>query len=209
LIGLRQNPSTANGGRRARQGVRSMRLNSADQGDPVFPSRPVVCLPGAAPGCLASGTGTAYTVAVDMPKQPVSGPVLLFDGECGLCNRVVRFLLRIDKGGQLRFSPLQGPLAQAYLKSHNLPTEDFSTIVFVPDWAQRDRPDFRLSADGIAAALRVCGGWGRILGAVIDIAPSRFSDICYKFIARVRYRIFGPWRACPLPKPEWAKRFID
>jgi predicted DCC family thiol-disulfide oxidoreductase YuxK len=144
-----------------------------------------------------------------MPKQPVSGPVLLFDGECGLCNRVVRFLLRMDRRGRLWFSPLQGPLGQAYLKAHGLPTQDFSTIVFVPDWAKRDRPEFRLSADGIAAALLACGGWGSFFGRVVAFAPRRCSESSYKFIARLRHRMFGPWRDCPLPKPEWAKRFID
>ena len=146
---------------------------------------------------------------MDISRQPIPGPVLLYDGECGLCNRVVRFLLRIDKMGRLRFARLQGPLGQDYLKAHGLPTQDFSTIVFVPDWAKRDRPDFQLSADGIVSALRACGGWGGFLGGIVGFLPSRFNKACYKFVARLRYRVFGPWRACPLPNAEWAKRFID
>ena len=38
--------------------------------------------------------------------------LVFFDGVCGLCNRSVNFLLRIDrKRDQLRFAPLQSQLA--------------------------------------------------------------------------------------------------
>jgi len=158
---------------------------------------------------LAGRAGTGFAVPVSAQQKPASDPVLLYDGECGLCNRVVRLMLRVDRKGRLRFSPLQGPSGQAYLKAVGLPTEDFSTIVFVPDWAQRDRPEFQLRTEGIVAALRACGGWGTLIGGMVALAPSRWSDRCYDLISRLRFRIFGPWRACPLPKAEWAKRFID
>ena len=138
-----------------------------------------------------------------------SQPVLLFDGECGLCNRVVRLLLRLDRTGRLFFAPLQGPAAQAYLLAQGLPTRDFSTIVYVPDWRRRDRRDFLLRTDGIVAALRTCGGMGRFLGAALSVVPTACRDAGYKIVARWRYRIFGPWRACPLPKPEWNARFLE
>ena len=56
---------------------------------------------------------------------------MLFDGECGLCDRVVRLLLRLDRRGRLRFASLQGPEGQAYLRAQGLLTRDFSTLVFV------------------------------------------------------------------------------
>lgn len=144
-------------------------------------------------------------------------PVLLFDGECGLCNRVVRLLLRLDRRGRLRFAPLQGPAAQGFLRAHGLPTGDFSTLVFVPDWthstnsgqAPREDPEFLLRTDGAIAALRACGGAGRWLAAVLAIVPRSLRDAGYKFVARVRYRIFGPWKARPLPRPEWVARFLE
>ena len=137
-----------------------------------------------------------------------AGPVLLYDGTCGLCNRVVRLLLRLDRRGDLRFTPLQGPAAQDYLRAHALPTEDFSTLVFVPDWARRERPDFRLRTDGVIAALRAAGGLGAGAAAVLGLCPAPLRDAAYRFVARWRYRIFGPWRECPLPRPEWRRRFF-
>jgi predicted DCC family thiol-disulfide oxidoreductase YuxK len=171
--------------------------------------RPAIKSPGAKPRRLAVEAEPELGAPVSTQKEPLSGPVLLFDGECGLCNRLVRLLLRMDGKGRLRFSSLEGPSGQAYLIAHGLPAQDFSTIVFVPDWAARDRPDFQLRTDGVAAALRACGGCGSVLGWMIAIVPRHYSDGCYRFIARLRHRAFGPRRACPLPKPEWATRFID
>lgn len=134
--------------------------------------------------------------------------MLFFDGECGLCQRVVRLLLRLDRAGALRYAPLQGPTAQAYLRRHGLPTEDFDTIVFVPDWEQRDRADFLLRTDGVVGALRACGPGGRTLATLVVPWPRRWRDAVYRFIGHTRYRIFGPWRPRPLPRPEWQARFL-
>ena len=137
-----------------------------------------------------------------------SGPVLLYDGECGLCNRVVRTLLRFDAKGVLRFTPLQGPAGQEYLKAHGLPTSDFSTLVFIPDWGRRSTPEFKVRTDGVIAALRAAGGAGAALASLVSLFPRPLRDLGYSAVARARHRIFGPWRTCPLPKPEWNRRFF-
>ena len=98
-------------------------------------------------------------------------PVLLFDGECGLCQRIVRVLLRLDRAGRLRYAPLQGAAARDFLVRHGLPTADFDSLVFVPDWSQRDRPDFSRRTDGAIAALRTCGAIGEEWPASSSRAP--------------------------------------
>ena len=136
-------------------------------------------------------------------------PVLLFDGECGLCNRVVRILLRLDRSARLGFAPLQGRPAQEFLRAHNLPDRDFDSLVFVPDWSRRERPELLLRTDGVIAALRLCGGAGRTLAAALGVVPAVCRDASYRLVARWRYRMFGAWRPRPLARPEWADRFIS
>jgi predicted DCC family thiol-disulfide oxidoreductase YuxK len=138
-----------------------------------------------------------------------TGPVLLYDGECGLCNRVVRLLLRLDRGERLRFARLQGAAGQAYLRAHGLPATDFDSLVFVPDWARREQPEFLRRTDGVIAALRGCGGLGRGLAAVLAVFPAAGRDAGYRLVARWRYRIFGAWRPRPPARPEWLARFIE
>ena len=135
-------------------------------------------------------------------------PALLYDGECGLCNRVVRILLRMDRRGRLGFAPLQGKPALEFLRSHHLPTEGFDSMVFVPDWTMRDQPGFLLRTEGLRAALRLCGGAGRMLSGALGLVPVRLRDAGYRLVARWRYRIFGAWKPRPLPRPDWYKRFV-
>lgn len=137
------------------------------------------------------------------------GPVLFFDGECGLCQRLVRLLLRLDRHGRLHFAPLQGPAAQAYLRAHGLPTEDFDTLIFVPEWVRRDRPEHAVRTTGVIGALRsIDGRRSRALAAILAVFPAAVRDAGYKLVARWRHRIFGPWRAQTLERPDWAARFI-
>ena len=140
-------------------------------------------------------------------KTP-TGSVLLYDGTCGLCNRSVRFLLRMDKHGRLHFAPLQSDAAQEYLQSQGLPTDDFDSLVFLPDWSQPVQGDYLLHTNGVVAALRVCGGLAKAMGAVLGVIPTSWRDGGYKVIARWRYSIWGELKACPLPNPEWTKRFF-
>ncbi len=138
----------------------------------------------------------------------LSGPVLLFDGECGLCQRVVRWLLRLDRRGSLRFAPLQGPTAQAYLRRHCLDPVNFDSLVFIPEWRHRARPEFLLRTDAVIAALKTCGGPARLL-AGFGFFPRRVRDAAYALVARWRHRLFGRGRLDPAVKKAWAERFID
>jgi predicted DCC family thiol-disulfide oxidoreductase YuxK len=134
-------------------------------------------------------------------------PVLLYDGECGLCNAVVRFLIREDSGGRLRFAPLQSDAAQAYLHAQGLPTEDFDSLVFVPDWEHPTPGAYRLRTDGVCAALDELGGLWRVFSWA-RILPRALRDPAYKLVARTRYAIFGEYHPTPLPEPSWEQRFV-
>lgn len=133
--------------------------------------------------------------------------MLLFDGECGLCNAVVRFLLRRDKRARLRFAPLQGAPAQTYLRAQGLPTRDFDSLVFVPDWERPESAAPRLRTDGVCAALDELGGGWRVV-ARLRVLPAWLRDPFYKIVARFRYALFGEYRPTPLPEVEWEKRFL-
>lgn len=137
------------------------------------------------------------------------GPVLLFDDECGLCQQVVRLLLRVDGRARLRFAALQAPVAQAFLRAHGLPTTNFDSLVFVPEWNRRDRPEFLLRTAGVIAALRTVGGMGRPLAALLELMPARVRDAAYRGVARWRSRIFGRRLPRAQPRAEWSARFLD
>jgi predicted DCC family thiol-disulfide oxidoreductase YuxK len=134
-------------------------------------------------------------------------PVLLYDGKCGLCNLLVRRLLRADRAGRLNYAPLQSAPAQAYLLAQGLPVADFDSLVFVPDWDHPVLRGYRLRTDGALSAAAVVGGiWGIV--ACLRVLPIWLRDPFYKLVARTRYALFGAYRPRPLAKPEWERRFL-
>ncbi|WP_158277369.1 DCC1-like thiol-disulfide oxidoreductase family protein [Opitutus sp. ER46] len=145
-----------------------------------------------------------------MPEPPgAPGPVLLYDGHCALCHGVVRLLLRLDRRERLWFAALQSEPAQRFLRQHGLPLATFDTVVFVPDWAQLDRPDFHQESAAVVAALRTCGALGRVLGAALWLVPRPLRDWAYRAIARRRKRLLGPTTACPVIPACWRSRFLN
>jgi predicted DCC family thiol-disulfide oxidoreductase YuxK len=140
-----------------------------------------------------------------MPENRL--PVLLYDGDCRLCNGVVRFILRHDREGRLRFAPLQSAPAQGFLAARGLPATDFSSLVYVADWETRETAAVLLRTDGALAAFRDMGGpWARLAG--LRVVPSFLRDAAYRLVARTRYAIFGRYQPGPLPDPAWEKRFL-
>src|SRR5690606_30559683 len=96
---------------------------------------------------------------------------------------------------------------QAYLRAQKLPTQDFDSLVFVPDWADRRAGAYRLRTDGVLAALAELGGIWRVISWG-KIVPAFLRDVAYKAVARSRYALFGEYHPAPLPDPEWEKRFL-
>ena len=52
-----------------------------------------------------------------------SNPIVFYDGVCGLCNRLVQFLLKHDREGRLRFASLQSDFAAKVLGRHGFDPE--------------------------------------------------------------------------------------
>lgn len=140
-----------------------------------------------------------------MVTPEAEGPLLLFDGECGLCQILLRFLLARDARAVLRYAPLQGPTAQRHLRRLGLPTADWNSLVFLPS-ALGEKALLR--TDGVVAVLLLLDPpwpfWGRCLRAV----PRPMRDAGYKVVARLRYALFGEYRPRSLPREDWAERVL-
>ena len=134
--------------------------------------------------------------------------VLFYDGVCGLCNRLVRFLLRRDRHARLLFAPLQGALARTALGPHGYDPSDLDTVYVIAD---RHTPSERVLAKSpaILHVLDALGGGWRVLARAGSLVPVALADGVYDAVATRRYRTFGKLESCPIPPPEWRARFIE
>lgn len=143
------------------------------------------------------------TGAMSSPRQTL----VLYDGVCGLCNRLVSFLLRHDRRDQFRFAPLQSELAQTLLRRYCLDSNDFDTVVVLADFGQPAERALTRSQAALWAVSQLGGIWK--LFAIAKLAPLFLRERLYRFIAHRRYRVFGKYDQCPLPKAEDRHKFLS
>ena len=131
------------------------------------------------------------------------GPIVLFDGGCGLCSRTVRFLLRHDARGRMRFAPLGSGAAAAVLRARGVSPGDLPDSVVVVDaegvhlWST--------AVLRLAPELRAPWSWLRAMA----IVPRPLRDLVYRMIARNRVRWFGSADVCAMLSPAERPRFLD
>ena len=146
--------------------------------------------------------------ASDLTSPRADEVVVLYDGVCGLCNGVVKFLLPRERGQRIRFATLQGAYAAAALARHGIvppPGAPESIVLIEQPGTVDERLYFRSEAAlHIAAALP--GAWR--LSGVFRLVPRVVRDWVYDRVARSRYRIFGRHDTCPMPTPESRSRFL-
>lgn len=135
-------------------------------------------------------------------------PILLYDGVCGLCNRLVQFILRRDRHAIFRFASLQNPFAARILVRHGARPTDFDTVYVV---LNHELPNESLLSrcDAIIYVLKQLGGPWSLTASLLRLMPKSLRDSAYNGVARRRYRIFGRSDVCTLPSDADHIRFLD
>jgi predicted DCC family thiol-disulfide oxidoreductase YuxK len=126
--------------------------------------------------------------------------VLFFDGYCSLCNGLVDWMMRHDRSGSLKFASLQGKAASAMLPPERVKAEP-DTVLYMRDGEIYDR------SAAVLMALKDLGGiWA--LASVLFLIPSPLRNLAYRFVARIRYKVFGKRDTCRMPTPEERERLL-
>ena len=114
-------------------------------------------------------------------------PVVLFDGDCSLCNGAVQFLMKRDPKGSLHYAPLQGQFAEEHLSAEE--RQAINTLYLVRGTNKWRRSDAVLR---IVKHLRF--PWNLAYG--LRIIPRPIRDGLYSWVARNRTRWFGKTDYC-------------
>lgn len=127
--------------------------------------------------------------------------VILFDGECTLCNRFVSFTIDRDPAQRFRFASLQSDAGQKILADAGI-SADMSTL-FLADGEKLHQRS--------SASLRICRGlkfpWPLL--SVFLIVPPFLRDFVYRWVSRNRYNWFGRETTCRVPTAEERERFVQ
>ena len=153
-------------------------------------------------GKTPGGAGARYT-------RPVRHPILLYDGVCGLCNRLVRFVLKRDRSALFQFASLQSEFAAQTVARHGAHSKHETVYVVLPDDPPKQGESLLQRSEAVTFVLSQLGGIWPAAAFLLRLIPHPIRDWGYTLVARHRYRIFGRYEACPLPTPETRSRFLD
>lgn len=127
---------------------------------------------------------------------------LLYDAECGFCQRSIRFVFARDPHGRIRFASLQSDVGRRLLRAHGLPADKPDSLVLIHEGRAHERSTGALVAGRL---LRWPWSWLSAMGLIV---PRRARDWAYDQIARRRHALLHA-RACPAPSAEMRARFLD
>jgi len=140
---------------------------------------------------------------------PVAGApplhLVLYDGECGVCSRFVRWLLAADRQGLLRFAPLQGPTAAALRARWPGLPRDLDSIIYADRSSGTERVTWR--SEALVRLGRLLGGPWRLV-ALLSWLPRSLADSAYAAFARRRHALGAADASCALPSAAERARFL-
>ena len=137
----------------------------------------------------------------------MSNPIVLYDGVCGLCNRLIQFLLKRDRHDRLRFASLQSEFATAVLKRHGYDPADLDTVYLILNNGETNEQVLSRSNAILKAVASLGGIWG--IAPLGKVLPRSVRDLIYRAVAANRYRVFGKSDSCMMPEPRHRRKFIE
>lgn len=131
-------------------------------------------------------------------------PILVFDGVCVLCSRLLRLVLWADREEQdIQFATAQSEIGQRALSELKLDIENFKTVLLI-----YPNSDVYTKMDVVIEVGKTLGGFWRVL-YVFKILPQKTRNKLYDFIAARRYKWFGKSDYCALIPAKYKDRIIQ
>ena len=134
-----------------------------------------------------------YTAIAEKARK-----IIFYDGNCGLCQSSIQWLLKRDKKKQFYYATQQGEL---YTPLTGLKTTGDAIVYYENGNVYED-------AEALAYICRSLGGIWTVFFWKWKILPRKMSRYLYNALAKRRYGIFGVATYCQLPAPEDRKRML-
>lgn len=117
--------------------------------------------------------------------------IIIFDGECNLCNGVVGWLLKFAPEDLFSFVPFQSPRGQKLLKENGFATQQLDTVILI------DYSGVHTHSDGFLRVISKIPKWKRV-AALLAFIPRLFRDFVYKTASKHRVKWFGSSSSCAI-----------
>ncbi|TCK64675.1 putative DCC family thiol-disulfide oxidoreductase YuxK [Winogradskyella wandonensis] len=117
--------------------------------------------------------------------------LIIFDGECNLCNGVVGWLLKFAPEDLFQFVAFQSAYGQQLLHQHGFPTKRLDTVILI------DASGVKTHSDGFLKIISKIPKWKRV-AALLGFIPRLIRDYIYKTASKNRVKWFGNSKSCTI-----------
>ncbi len=127
--------------------------------------------------------------------------ILLFDGECNLCNSTVQFVIERDKKAKVKFTSLQSDEGKKIMEANKIPIHYIDSIIYFENGKV-----FYKSTAALKLFRNLDGLWKFTYAFII--VPNFIRNIVYDFIAKNRTKWFGKTETCWVMTEDLKDRFL-
>lgn len=128
--------------------------------------------------------------------------IVIFDGECVLCNRIIARIARADRHAKLAFTSRRSPPGAKLLAEAGASELAEGALVFISSAGVQAKS---------AAVFAICAALGfpySLVAFLGKLVPCALSDKVYEWVARVRIRWFGRADECALIPADVRARLL-
>ncbi|NGX43448.1 MAG: hypothetical protein K940chlam7_01745 [Chlamydiae bacterium] len=131
--------------------------------------------------------------------------LVFYDGQCGMCDRSVQFLLKADRNKKFVFAPLQGKTASERLQELPKHVKSADSLILIENFETSNEKVYIYGHGAFRIAWLLGGKWS-LLGWISFLPPVLY-DWGYRFIARNRHHFFSKI-VCYFPDESEKDRFL-
>lgn len=124
-------------------------------------------------------------------KNQITKDIIIFDGECNLCNGVVGWLLKFAPEDLFQFVAFQSSYGQELLVRYGFPTKQLDTVILI------DKNGVKTHSDGFLRIVSKIPKWKRV-AALLGFIPRLIRDYIYKTASKNRLKWFGQSKSCTI-----------
>jgi len=124
---------------------------------------------------------------------------IIYDGNCGFCNKTVMFIAKNDKNNTFKFISSLSEFGIKLLLNHNIKGLEKTTIILVEN-------EIYIKSIAIRNVLLKIPSY-KIIGYLMFLFPKKISDYVYDLVSKNRKLIIKN-NVCEIPNSEIRKKFI-
>tara|TARA_B110000908_G_C10149342_1_gene400579 strand:+ start:600 stop:1001 length:402 start_codon:yes stop_codon:yes gene_type:complete len=126
---------------------------------------------------------------------------IIFDGECGFCNKIIMFIARNDKNNTFKFISNFSEFGAKILLKNKIKGLEKSTIILVEN--ENEIYTKSLAVRKILLKIK----YYKMVGYLMFLFPKKISDYVYDLISKNRKLIIKN-NICEIPNTVIQKKFI-